>query len=99
MLDFIELNFALFTTDVRTRTLQQIPHEQGSRIVTSYGIEQISYLMNHDAVWSLPGRDGEPLSVACEGIHDCFLCGLTCECGQSVCPYTAYGCSCQFGTD
>ena len=61
-----------------------------------YGAEQISYLIDHDAVWSLPGRDGEPLSVAREGMHDRFLCGLTCECGQSVCPYAAYGCSCQF---
>jgi hypothetical protein len=59
-----------------------------------YGEAQVNYFVNHDAVFTLRGRDGEVLEVAREGMHDRFLCGLTCECGQALCPYAEYGCEC-----
>lgn len=66
---------------------------------TRYGVEQIDDFIKRDAVTSLAGRDGEPLSVAREGMHDRFVCGLACECGTSVCPYYEHDCKCSFAQE
>ena len=54
-----------------------------------YGERRIAFFILHDAVHRVYGNDGEPLEVAREGMHDAFICGLSCDqCMQPLCLYT-----------